>query len=227
MEYIPFHQLSHAPKQKHEIVNLVQGQLCRACPTTHHNSGNIIFHQSQHIAGKVVKWPGWKTNLIQVVLQATDDEGAYVIRSIQWYKKASVVQPNQNVSYNHVGVQTSDPAPCLHKKDRDNIDAIYHDMNISKQSSAFWCMRNKTNCTMYIFQVDFVPFQAVFYQDVNLLDRRDEHMFLVTRQSILTNYTNPVQTHMGPIQVLDNDGRPDEEVAHNLADQLLDNCRRC
>ena len=80
---------------------------------------------------------------------------------------------------------------------------------------------------MYIFQVDFVPFQAVYYQDVNLLDRRDEHMFFVTRQSILTNFTNPVQTHMGPIQVLDNDGRSDEEVAHNLAEQLLDNCRRC
>ena len=51
-------------------------------------------------------------------------------------------------------------------------------------------------------------------------------MFFVTRQSILTNFTNPVQTHMGPIQVLDNDGRPDEEVAHNIADQLLDNSRR-
>ena len=227
MEYIPFHQLSHAPKQKQEIVNLAKGRLCRACPNTHFNSGNIIYHDCKPIAGKVVKWPGWKTNLVQVVIQATDAAGTYTIRSIQWYKKASVVQPGQNASYNHVGIQTSDPAPYLHKKDRDNIDAIYHDMNISKQSSAFWCMRNKTNCTMYIFQVDFVPFQAVFYQDVNLLDRRDEHMFLVTRQSILTNYTNPVQTHMGPIQVLDNDGRSDEEVAHNLAEQLLDNCRRC
>ena len=162
-----------------------------------------------------------------MVIQATDAAGTYVIRSIQWYKRASVVQPCKNASYNHVGVQTNDPVAFLHKKDKDNIDAIYHDMNISKQSSAFWCMRNKTTSTMYIFQVDYVPFQAVYYQDVNLRDRRDEHMFFVTRQGILTSFTPPVQTQMGLIQVLDNDGRPDEEVAQNLAEQLLDNCRRC
>ena len=225
MEYIPFHQLSHAPKQKHEMVNLVQGRLCRACPTTHHNMGNIIFHQSQRIAGKAVKWPGWKANLIPVMIQATDDEGACVIRSVQWYKKASVAQPNQNASYNHVGVQTNDPATYLHKQDKENIDSIYCDMNVSKQSSAFWCMRNKITSTMYICQVDFVPFQAVYYHDINLLDRRDEHMFFVRRQHILTNFTNPIQTRMGLIQVLDNNDRPDEEVAQQLAEQLLGNCR--
>ena len=159
------------------------------------------------------------------MVQATDDEGAYVIRSIQWYKKASVVQPNQNASCNHVGVQTNDPATYLHKQDKENIDAIYRDMNISKQSSAFWCMRNKITSTMYIFQVDAVPFQAVYYHDVNLLDRRDEHMFFVRRQHVLTNFTNSIQTRMGLIQVLDNNDRPDEEVAQQLAEQLLDNCR--
>ena len=217
-----FGAMSHAHQQQ-EIIALTRGRTCRACPTTHVNTGNIIYHQQTKIKGKKVSWPGWTTQLIQIVVQTINAQGEYEIRKIQTYEQANIIAPDVNQSYNHVGIHTANPSKTQHINDKKTVTSMYEDMNIPKDRSAFWCMKNAKRKLMFIFQVDYVPHNPILYRDVNLLDRKDSHMFFV--KSLPSSSHEPVHTPSGIIHVLDDDNKDPAEVAMNLSAQLMYNCR--
>ena len=220
-----FGTISHAAQQQQEIVELVKGRACTACPTTHMNSGNIIFHQTKKIKGKQVQWPGWNTKMVEVVVQATSQENAYAFRRIQNYDDAEVIRPDKQAAYNHVGIRTRSPSKTQGKKDYVIIQHMYESMNIQTNRSAFWCMKNKSPKIIYIFQIDFLPFNPIMYYDTNLLNRRDNHLFMTNKNEMPRSSHQPIETPSGTIHVLDDDDRDPSEVARELSAQLVTNCK--
>ena len=221
----PFQNFTHAPKQQEAIVALARGRRCTACPgATHINTGNIIYQQNTKPKGSRVKWPQWTTQLVHVVIKQQQNVGVKDIVLIQQYDKAEVYKPDVLQAYNHVGVHTQRPTRASHKDTAKAFLHMYINDSISKQRSAFWCIKNVQDKIMIIFLVDIVPQHPIWYQDVNLLSRRDSHLFCISRSSLPVSPFPDVNTPTGIIRVLDSDNRDHTEVAMELSQQLQRNC---
>ena len=203
---------------------LARGRRCTACPRTHINTGNIIYQQDKKPKGSKVKWPQWTTQLAHVVIKQKPNVCIEDIILVQKYDKAEVYKPDVLQAYNHVGVHTQQPAQANHKDTAKAFLHMYISLNIPKDRSAFWCIKNVQDKILMIFLIDIVPEDPIWYQDVNLLSRRDSHLFCISKSSIPVSPFPDVNTPTGIIRVLDSDNRDHREVAMELSHQLLSNC---
>ena len=220
----PFHNFVHAPKQQEEIVALARGRRCTACPTTHINTGNIIYQQDTKPQGSKVKWPGWTTQLVHVVTKQSHNPQTKDIIFIQKYDKAQAYKPDKMQAYNHVGIHSQQPSKTNHKNTARAILHMYTSLDIPKDRSAFWCIKEVQQKIMVIVIVDLVYQESIWYEDVNLLDRRDRHLFCIPKASVPASPYPDVNTPTGTIRVLDSDNRDPHEVAMLLSQQLQRNC---
>ena len=214
-------KLKDASAERQQIVDLVHGRTCVACPTTHLNTGNIISHITKHKEkppGKSQTWTGYTITLIHSLndLRHPND----ITYNI--YDRAEIIQPILSYSYNHVHVFAKHSRPKLPfglKKDHMMLLRQMPQFDIDKDH--FWCTRSKADSTIYIFMNEIIPMNPYRVLDFSVTDRHDNRVFMLSADEVQTPRYPPVLTPSGFIQITDAGDRNYVEVAQELSHELM------
>ena len=158
--------MERQPRLEDEIRNKGMGKYCTACPTSHYNSGNILHQTDKDTKGKVLKWEGWTTDLIQHYM-AEGEQIEYLFAI--YYDKVVVRQPSPDEGDQHVRLYTpgegehTDAFGAVVKHYIDQANAVHPRLN-----KRFWITRNKKKKAITIWTLDVVPKDYRIIQDVDL-----------------------------------------------------------
>ena len=215
-----------ARKVEDQIRNLAKFRWCTACPTSHHNTGNIIAVQTDK-PGKKKSWPGWTTQIIVATYKCKEETDINQPCSIKWYNKATVFQPGHNQGYAHAHVHAQEERDTLPININKGIIAQRAKRpDLPNNINHFWCMVDKKSKIIYIIQAEVWPKGPIFIQDVNLENRRDRNVIIVDKSELKLEEQFPVCTECGVIYVGSQGEQTPEEIAKALSDRLLHNCRK-
>ena len=217
----PCGELKLSPQQCTEIKELVKGRTCRACPTTHVNTGNIITYQANLPLGRRKHWPGWTCQFITgiSVLNADGERKQDLIVSL--YGEAHVYQPPTDLAYNHVHVHVSSRTLNVEPIWRDVFLSMQRKLQLHQDSFHFWCAKHASSKTMFIFNHEVIPHKPLLYHDVDLMvgPTRSDNQFLLAEHQLPASRYPLVQTPSGNIAVLEAGGQNYEDVAQLLSRQ--------
>lgn len=212
-----------------QIKELAKSKWCTACPTSHHNTGNIITTQSEKPPGKKKSWPGWTTQAIVIMYKTQEDATMPKPCNIRWYQKATVYQPGEKQGYAHVHVQVQQEQDTLPMNINKQIMAQRQDRpELPDNRNHFWCMVDKKNKIIYIMQAEVWPRDPIFIEDVNLKNRKDRNIIIVDKSELKSKLEQqtPVCTECGTIFVDQHTDETAMQCAQTISDRLLYNCRK-
>jgi len=213
-------KLKDASKERQQIVNLVHGRICVACPTTHRNTGNIISHitkTKEKPPGKLHSWRGYSITLVHSLHDLRQpNQVTYMI-----YDNAEIWQPEKSYSYNHVHIyakRARDTVPFGLRKDHMQLLEQLPQFDIDHDH--FWCTRSKDKATIYVFMNEIIPLVPYLLHDFSVENPADHRTFMLAAEDVQIPRFPPVLTESGMIQITDPAGQHYVAAAHALSREL-------